>query len=202
VSIPERPWTAEETARRDRILAAARARGIPRRRLVEVGELGKGGDVRMSKWARGRAHVDDAALERMEAFLAQLPGSVPATVSGAVAAPMSDDELCRALVERSALCGVPEPTEKDELRALAKASRRSAVGSILRLMVSARSEQVQLRAAQEILERADGKAVQAIVDLTPKPPVTNEELIAKLERLMAGDAPPPESDDDTDAGNA
>jgi hypothetical protein len=100
------------------------------------------------------------------------------------AVPVTDEVVRSELATLDEVAGVPDPDEKDPLKALAKAHRRSAVGALVRLLVSAKSEQVKVRAAELLLERSDGKAIQTVIDMTPKPPATSEELVAAIQKAI------------------
>ena len=59
----------------------------------------------------------------------------------------------------------------------------------LKLALSARAESVRQRAAADILDRVAGKPTQRVLDLTPKAPAENAELLLVL-RQIAGEAEP------------
>ena len=165
-----------ETARRDAILDAAYSHGIRQKELAAAIGMSAG---KLCRWGKGAAKVSEAEMTAMEACIAGQDNANPHAPH--VRAPPSADEVDSALVALDRLAGAP--CEEDELRALAKRHRRAAVGSLLRLMTSAKSENVRLRATEVLLERIDGKAVQQIVDLTPHPPATDEELLTVLDKL-------------------
>jgi hypothetical protein len=183
-------WSPEDVARRNRILAAAHARGVTHRTLARAAKIN---ETRMHRWCNCEGFpLPDECVEAMERALATADAAGESeTAEGAIGAA----ELGAAIAELDRLAGDPADPEKDELRELVRRHRRAAVGSLLRLMVGAKSENVRLRATELLLERIDGKAVQQILDLTPKPPATDEELIGILERInLATRADPAPSD--------
>lgn len=176
-----KPWTLEEIAERDAL----------RDLRLQVGALVKDCVVfaGLEDNAAGRQHVHDffkgkrhmspeqmsAMRDGLEKFQRPLSGAVDE--SDTASAPETVEAL-------AAMAGEPHPDEKDELRGLARNLRKAAVGSLVRLMTSARSETVRLRATEALLERSDGRAIQQVVDLTPKPPAESHELLSILEKLV------------------
>ncbi len=64
-------------------------------------------------------------------------------------------------------------------------------GAMLRLAFTARSEGVRRAAASDLLDRLCGKAVQRVLDTTPRPPAENAELLLVLQQLAGDDAEKP-----------
>lgn len=94
--------------------------------------------------------------------------------------------------------GVPNKATA-EIKALAQMHGPEAVERLAHLMVNAESEQAQVAACRELLDRAYGKPSQAIVGADDEPPVKNvlevswvdrppretrEECLARREREM------------------
>lgn len=75
--------------------------------------------------------------------------------------------------------GVKNATTMD-IKAVAALHGKAAIDKLVSLMNGADSEQVQVAAAREILDRAYGKAVQAI-EGNMNVHVSHEEVLAKLE---------------------
>lgn len=185
------PWPQELCERRDRILALAEARGLRHKQLAAAAGLsGNAGQVRFHRWTKGEADFDDAQWEAMERVVSGSGGGLgiddgersedDKDAPGAIREGLVElDELAGAVLTDDELAG-----EKDELRALCRRHTRAAVGSLVRLMVSAKSEQVRARAAEALLERGFGKAIQQVVDMTPKAPAESEELIELFEGLL------------------
>ena len=188
MALPAKPFTAEDALRRDKILLAADARGIRRKQLAEAAGLrGGAGEAMVSRWSKGRAHIAPERLDLMEAFLAEQGGEAPGA-----GAPEAAGIIERQITELRALAGeAADLDERDELRTLAKRHRRTAIGGVLRIALSGKSEGVRLRAWEVLLERSDGKPVQEIRDTTPKAPAEADELVAAVLRAVeaAGGAP-------------
>ena len=183
---PKRPWTEEDGRRRDKILALAKAKGITQKSLGEAaGIVGDAGAVMMSRWSRGKAHLTDEQIGAMSHLVNSSPGSMRlgSGPSSEGEAPLTAEAVKAALTELDALVDVPAGDEEEQLRTLARQNTRAAVGTLLRMMVGARSDTVKLRAAEVLLERGWGKAVQAVLDVTPKAPATDAELIAIFAKL-------------------
>lgn len=177
---PPKPFTSADALRRDRILLAADARGVTRKRLAEVAGLkGNAGEAQVSRWGKGKAHIEDARLEMMEAFLAGMPTADPGG-----GAPDAPEIIERTVAELREMAGPVDLDEKDELRVLARRHRRTAVGGVLKIALTDKSASVRLKAWEIILERSDGKAVQQLVDLTPKPPAQAEELVEAIQQAL------------------
>lgn len=190
MALPAKPFTKEDALRRDKILLAADARGIKRKQLAEAAGLrGGAGEAMVSRWSKGRAHIAPERLDLMEAFLEA--GGEP----GAEGLPGAPELVERTIGELRALAGeAADLDERDELRTLAKRHRRTAIGGVLRIALTGKSEGVRLRAWEVLLERSDGKAVQEIRDSTPKAPAEADDLVAAVLRAVeaAGQQPQPE----------
>jgi transcriptional regulator with XRE-family HTH domain len=182
MALPAKPFTQADALRRDKILLAADARGITRKRLAEAAGLrGGAGEAMVSRWSKGKAHIAPERLDLMEAFL-ESGGE-----AGGAGAPDAPELVERTIGELRALAGeAADPDERDELRTLAKRHRRTAIGGVLRIALTGKSEGVRLRAWEVLLERSDGKAVQEIRDSTPKAPADADELVAAVLRAVEG----------------
>ena len=182
MALPAKPFTQADALRRDKILLAADARGITRKRLAEAAGLrGGAGEAMVSRWSKGKAHIAPERLDLMEAFLEA------GAESGGAGAPDAPELVERTIGELRALAGeAADPDERDELRTLAKRHRRTAIGGVLRIALTGKSEGVRLRAWEVLLERSDGKAVQEIRDSTPKAPAEADELVAAVLRAVEG----------------
>ena len=194
MALPAKPFTAEDALRRDKILLAADARGITRKRLAEAAGLrGNAGEAMVSRWSKGRAHIAPERLDLMEAFLAEQGGE-----AAGAGAPAPAGIIEQQITELRDLAGeASESDERDELRTLAKRHRRTAVGGVLKLALSAKAESVRLRALEVLLERSDGKPVQEIRDTTPKAPAEADELVSAV--LRAVEAAAGQADEKTEA---
>ncbi len=92
----------------------------------------------------------------------------------------------------------PRLIEEDPNLVLHNAARRYSgvlLGQLLKLAATARSESCRLRALTESLDRLIGRPVQRVVDLTPKPPVQDQELFAIFEKLVPPAAKEEKPDD-------
>lgn len=188
-------WTAKEKERRDAILRSAAELGCTRRGLAAViGHGGAPGDVLINRWAKGEAKLLPSEMKKMEDHIASLVSVKPDTLPGADSAhgtldvPITSGSVLTALMEHAAGLAGDDVDSKDEekLKKLARKHRPVAFGTLLQLMVGARSSAIRLRAAEVVLERSDGKAVQATVDLTPRQPFTHEQLVEALETAVKG----------------
>jgi transcriptional regulator with XRE-family HTH domain len=186
---PPRPWLAEDEERKNRILAAARARGMTQTELAAVAGLGSAnaGKLRVSAWKHGRTHLTEEQLAAMESALERQPAAVAATGSAeADAALGAPGDVRGGIRELEKLVGRVPKGEKDALRWLAGRLRRAALGTLAQAMVSARSWAVRVQAGQAILAYSDGKPTQREVPDDREPPAQDNLLLQKLERLMAG----------------
>lgn len=178
--------TQEQADARDRILAKAKAKGIKARELAEfAGLTGPAGEVRVSRWKRGLAVLADDVVNSMEARVDSIESESPSQGSDSPDEEITAEALQQRASELRALAGTTDADEREQLRALARQHRPEAVGSIVRLMLSARSESVRLKASEIILDRADGRPIQQVLDLTEKAPVEDAELLDMLMRIMA-----------------
>lgn len=178
----KQPFTADHRNKRDAILLAAKARGLTRRRMAEFAGLkpGPASDMRLSRWVNGTQPIPDAMVAAIEAgVFATAP-----TVAGDDGVPAPTEVMAATIQQAEELAGEPDPGERDALRGLAKRHRRVAVGTLVRLMVSGKAESTRLNAALAILDRADGKAIQSVLDLTPKAPATSSELVDAVQRAI------------------
>lgn len=174
----KQPWTAEEQQRRESILAAAKQRGLSL--AVLAAECGAS-PQRMQRWSAGTSHLRPGEMEVLEQMLAA-PSQEPAGHLQSIAA---------ALAELAQLAGEPEDSpEKDTLRALISKLGPAAVGGLVKLAVSARSERVRLAAISELLDRGFGRPVQAYVDKTPRAPASEDDLATAILRAIEGAAAP------------
>jgi hypothetical protein len=78
--------------------------------------------------------------------------------------------------------------DEESLRALARRHAPAAMGTFVRLMVGAKSDSVKAHSAAMILERAFGRPVQAVIDLTPKPPAVDHELMEVFRKIGGEDS--------------
>ena len=179
----------DQSEARARVAALAEAKGVNHRELAEMAGLPiPKGQLRISRWFRGKAAVDDECVEKMMAGLETI--ETPASVdTGSHDSPeeLTADAIRQRAAELVGLAGEPpqDTPESAELIALAKIHRRAAVGVLVKLAVSARSETTRLKAATELLDRADGRPTQTVRDLTERAPVEDAELLDMLSRLIA-----------------
>jgi hypothetical protein len=183
---PKQPWTKAEKARRDKILKAAEVRGILHKQLAAAAGLsGNSGQIKFHRWTKGEANLTEEqwlALERASSGVG-LP--VEDKSSDATAAQLTEVELAAALGELEHVAGRAPEDEKEPFRFLVQKHTSAIVGQALRLMVGAKSESVRARMVEFLKETAWGKAVQAYVDQTPKPPAEDSEFLESLSRLVA-----------------
>jgi transcriptional regulator with XRE-family HTH domain len=173
--------------RRDRILALAKAKRLRQVDLVAAsGMEGAAGQVSMSRWSRGKEHLSEEKLAAIESYLAECP--TRDEVAGVLPA-AEQLELERADCEE--LAGdVDEGTrDEDQLAKLAKRHRRAAVGGILKIALTSKSDATRLRAWEALLERTDGKPIQATVDKTIRAPIEDEDLLQKIHAIVATTEP-------------
>ncbi len=175
----KQPWTTEELQQRERLLAAARARGLSLEALAS--ECGASRQ-RVQRWSVGTSHLRPAELDALERLVSAAPEPGQVDHLQAIAA---------ALGDLAALAGQPEESdEKDALRGLIAKLGPAAVGGLVKLAVTAKSERVRLAALSELLDRGFGRPVQAYVDRTPSAPAGEGDLIAAVLRAMEGASPP------------
>ncbi len=186
---PSRQQTPDEAAARDRIVALAESKGVSQRELAEfAGMPDNAGQLRVSRWRRGLAVLPPEAVEAMEARLASVePPPVPAGFDDDGTAEETTPALLQQRSEElRALAGSADGVEeRDQRRYLAKLHREEAIGAIVKIMLTARSDGVRLKAAEMILDRADGRPVQEIRSIEEKAPVEDAELLDTLGRILA-----------------
>lgn len=191
-------WTEQELEERAEIFRLQIAAGVRRLDLAIWAGFGEGprGSMAISRWASGHRKLTPEqiagirkGLEEYKPPLRDVPlalGDEDEAGPGGLDEPLGESTARRARrftrEELEALAGDPDPDERDELRALCKVHRKAAVGRMLDLMCNAKSETVACRAAEWVVDRADGRAIQAVVDLTPKAPVEDDWLIAEIEK--------------------
>jgi len=181
-----RQQTQEEAEERDRIVALAQAKGVTARELARfAGLTGNAGDQRISRWRRGNAVLPPEMTAAMLDGLESVSDVRPADGSDSPDEEITAEALQQRADELRTLAGTTDADEREQLRALSRQHRPEAVGSIVRLMLSARSESVRLKASEIILDRADGRPIQQVLDLTEKAPVEDAELLDMLMRLIA-----------------
>lgn len=73
-----------------------------------------------------------------------------------------------------------------DLRALARSQTAAALGTLVRLMISSKSDTVKNRAAEVLIERGWGKAPKQDAAKPRVENVEDSELLAKLEALAKG----------------
>ena len=199
---PAKPWTEKDEERRTKILAMAKAHGVSQKDLAEAAGVN---EVKLHRWTRGAAHLEDAQLAKMAALVQAAParvdpvlaaegdeiaaGARPAQAgTGEGARPAVPEGVKRALDVLDSLAG-PEPaTDEDGLRAMARRHTNAAFGTFVRLMVGAKSDTVKLRAAEMVMERGYGRPLQAVIDVTPKPPAEDRDLIAVFQKINGEEA--------------
>ena len=191
------PWTAEDGAERDAIMARAKAGGITQREIaIASGMPAVAGQSRISRWVRGEAHLTLEQLERIRQHLdahAKIPLPLGQRAAPGVDAgdsePAADGDDARAmrtaLRELAKYAATKNKAEKDELRARLAPHRQAVVGALMRLVVGAKSESVRLRAIEDFLSYSDGKPIQRIMEMGEDKPANEHEVLEKLRRIAA-----------------
>jgi transposase-like protein len=195
-----KPWTQQDEERRQKILAMASARGVSQKELAQAAGVNA---VKLHRWTKGAAHLTDAQIAKMVAVLQSAPARVDPNLgprpgsdldAGAPAAsghPAAVPEgVRRALEVLDSLAGPMPEDDEDALRTVARRHTQAALGTFVRLMVGAKSDAVKMRAAEVLLERGWGKALQALLDMTPKPPAEDRELIDLFKKIAGEDGEP------------
>jgi transcriptional regulator with XRE-family HTH domain len=204
-----KPWTQQDEERRQKILAMAAARGVSQKELAQAAGVNA---VKLHRWTKGAAHLTDAQIAKIVALLQSMPTRVDPALAqppppGSEASPRATtsshesahapagtgavpDGVKRALEVLDSLAGPVPVDDEDALRTMARRHTQAALGTFVRLMVGAKSDAVKMRAAEVIVERAWGKALQALVDMTPKPPAEDRELIALFKKIAGADGEP------------
>jgi transcriptional regulator with XRE-family HTH domain len=191
------PWTANDEATHVRILGAARAQGITQADLARAAGVHQ---VQLSRWVSKISRLTPAQLARMAARVeGRLAGVADAADPpqeqrhSAVPPPAADGGAVAGATMRQAirfledLAGPDDGEEgavpKDLRSKLSRRHARAAIGTLVRTMIAGKTETARVRAAEAILEFGFGKATQSTLDLTPKPPATDAELLAILAKL-------------------
>ena len=187
--------TPEQDERRKRLTAQAiadgwtkgglaRAVGIPEStlRVWWSGRRSLAPDVeRRIVAALGRAGAADAAVSEPRPPPPQQPAprheqpQIPAQ-------PQTPDAVTRALETLERLAGQERASDVD-LRALARSQTAAALGTLVRLMISSKSDTVKQRAAEVLIERGWGKAPKPLEAKPAKDNVEDRELMTRLEAM-------------------
>jgi len=204
--VTPKQWTDQDEDRRKKILSTAQTRGVTHRELAEAAGVN---EVKLHRWSKREAHLTDQQLAKMAELLKAAPTRVdPALAQEATAAQVGTfqpvpagavqagsippgpaspgavpEGVRRALEVLEHLAGPMPVADEQSLQALARQHAQAAIGTFVRLMVGAKSDSVKAHSAAMILERAFGRPVQAVIDLTPKPPAEDHELMAVFRKI-------------------
>jgi hypothetical protein len=181
------------------------------RKQVEVAESIGVGKTPFHRLLFGRGTLDGSKLEMLERLTA-IPGLAVRLAQEGPRAGKAGLRKASAKVVRLAPAGPPvadeapptmpeafDPALPGKLAVVAgQPDAAPLFQAMLKLAFTARSEGVRRAAADSLLDRLCGKAVQKVLDLTPKPPAENAELLLVLHQL-AGEAVPDAPEDAREA---